>query len=70
MRSLTEQAPAELLAQCDGIPGLSLDGDDILLDGVRLDSLCGAEQVRFCVEVARRANAKSKILVVDWIGAP
>jgi hypothetical protein len=67
VRALTEDAPAQLLAACDGIPGLALDGDDVLLDGVRLDALCGAEQVRFCVEVARRANAKSKILVVDGL---
>lgn len=62
-----DAAPAELLAACDGIPGLSLEGDEVLLDGVRLDALCGAEQVRFCVEVARRANSKSKILVVDGL---
>jgi hypothetical protein len=67
VKALTEDAPAALLGACDGIPGLGLDGDDVLLDGVRLDALCGAEQVRFCVEVARRANAKSKILVVDGL---
>lgn len=67
VRALTEEAPTTLLAASDGIPGLALDGDDVLLDGVRLDALCGAEQVRFCVEVARRANAKSKILVVDGL---
>lgn len=67
VQALTEDAPAALLAACDGIPGLGLDGDDVLLDGVRLDALCGAEQVRFCVEVARRANSKSKILVVDGL---
>jgi len=62
-----DAAPAELLAACEGIPGLTLEGDEILLDGVRLDALCGAEQVRFCVEIARRANAKSRILVVDGL---
>jgi len=67
VKALTEDAPAALLGACDGIPGLGLDGDDVLLDGVRLDALCGAEQVRFCVEVARRANGKSKILVVDGL---
>jgi hypothetical protein len=67
VRALTNDAPAELLAACDGIPGLTVSGDDILLDGVALDSLCGAEQVRFCVEVARRANAKAKILIVDGL---
>lgn len=58
-------APAQLFQQCDGIPGLSLEGDDVFLDGVAIDSLCGAEKIRLAVEIARRANAKSKILVVD-----
>lgn len=67
VKALTNEAPGVLLAQCDGIPGLSLDGDEVLLDGVRLDTLAGSEQVRFAVEVARRANAKSKILIVDGL---
>jgi len=67
VKALTNEAPAALLAQSEGIPGLSLRDDDVLLDGISLDSLCGAEQVRFCVEVARRANAKSKVLVVDGL---
>jgi hypothetical protein len=67
VKALTNDAPAELLAAADGIPGLSLDGDEVLLDDVRLDALCGAEQIRFCVEVARRANAKSKILICDGL---
>jgi hypothetical protein len=67
VKALTNEAPAALLAQSEGIPGLSLRDDDVLLDGISLDSLCGAEQVRFCVKVARRANAKSKVLVVDGL---
>ena len=67
VRALTEDAPSELMAAADGIPGLSLQGDEVLLDGVSLDGLCGAEQIRFCVEVSRRANSRSKILVVDGL---
>ena len=39
----------------------------MLLDGVKLDGLCGREQITFAVEVARRANVKSKILVCDGL---
>jgi len=67
VKALTNDAPAELLAAADGIQGLTIDGDEVLLDGVRLDALCGAEQIRFCVEVARRANEKSKILICDGL---
>lgn len=65
--ALTDEAPKALLAACNGIPGLTIDGDDIALDGVRLDALCGAEQMKLAVEIARRANARSKILVVDGL---
>ncbi len=64
---LTHDAPAELLAGSDGIPGLAVSGDDIFLDGVILDGLCGREQLQFAVEIARRANANSRILLVDGL---
>jgi hypothetical protein len=67
VRRLSNEAPAELLASAHAIPGLSIDGDDVVLDGKRLDALSGAEQMRFAVDVAKRLNAKSKILVVDGL---
>ncbi len=67
VKRLANEAPTELLAAAEGIPGLSIDGDDVLLDGKKLDALSGAEQLRLAVEIARRANAKSKILVVDGL---
>ena len=67
VKALTDDAPAALLASCDGIPGLTLDGEDVLYNGIRLDTLCGAEQVRVCVEIARRLNKKSGVLVVDGL---
>lgn len=65
--TLTHTAPHELAQASDLIPGLSFEGDAILLDGKPLDGLCGAEQMEFAVELARRANAKTKILVVDGL---
>jgi hypothetical protein len=56
-----------LLAAADGIKGLSIDGDDIYLDGVSLDQLSGQERLFFAIEIARRTNAKSKLLCVDGI---
>lgn len=67
VHALTEDAPAALLASCDGIDGITLEGDEVLYNGIRLDTLCGAEQVRVCVEIARRLNKKSKVLVVDGL---
>jgi hypothetical protein len=67
VKKLANEAPATLLREASAIPGLTLDGDDIVLDGVRLDALCGSEQMKFAVDVAKRLNAKSRILVVDGL---
>lgn len=67
VKRLANEAPADLLKTAEGIPGLSLEGDEVKLDGKALDMLCGAEQLRFAVELARRANAKTKILIVDGL---
>lgn len=62
---LTHDAPSQLLGESKGIEGLSVEDDDVLLDGVKLSALSGAEQMRFCVDIARRANAKARILICD-----
>jgi hypothetical protein len=65
VKRLTDDAPVALVAAANGIPGLVLDDDKILLDGVDIDKLSGAGQMQFAVTVAKRLNAKSKMLVVD-----
>jgi len=67
VKALADEAPAALLAAADGIKGLTIDGDDIYLDGVSLDQLSGQERLFFAVEVARRLNAKSKLICVDGL---
>jgi hypothetical protein len=69
VKALADDAPAALLAAADGIRGLTIDGDDIYLDGVSLDQLSGQERLFFAVEVARRLNAKSKLICVDGLEA-
>lgn len=66
VKKLTDDAPKKLLDACDGIQGLTLVGDDIRLDGVSLDSLCGREKIRFAVQIAKR-SARAKILIVDGL---
>jgi chromosome segregation ATPase len=67
VKTLADDAPAALLAAADGIKGLTIDGDDIFLDGVSLDQLSGQERLFFAVEIARRLNAKSKLICVDGL---
>lgn len=65
VKVLTNDAPAQLLAASNGIPGLSIHGDDITLDGKSLDALCGAEQMRFAVQIAKRMAGKVRVIMVD-----
>lgn len=67
VKVLTNDAPASLLAASNGIPGLSLEGDDILFDGKSLGNLCGAEGLRFAVQIAKRSGGKTRFLLVDGI---
>jgi hypothetical protein len=67
VKTLADDAPAALLTAADGIKGLTIDGDDIFLDGVSLDQLSGQERLFFAVEIARRLNAKSKLICVDGL---
>ncbi|HEY1956011.1 MAG TPA: hypothetical protein VGH28_10365 [Polyangiaceae bacterium] len=64
---LRVDAPRELLERSDAIPGLGVAGDELTLDGKVIDAVSGKEQMMFAVEVARRANAKAKFLVVDGL---
>lgn len=64
---LANHAPTELIKEANAIEGLRVTTDEIYLDGVNLDGLCGEEQLTFCVEIARRANARSKLLIVDGL---
>jgi hypothetical protein len=65
--TLTNVAPRELAERADVIPGLAFTDAGITLDGVTLDGLSGAEQLRFAVDLARRANARARILVCDGL---
>jgi hypothetical protein len=67
VRRLTNDAPAEILASANGIPGLSVDGDSLSLDGVDLDGLNGKKQLQFAIDIAKRANSRAKILICDGL---
>lgn len=60
--------PAEAFAKYGGIPGLSF-GEDVMLDGIPIGQLSGRERLQFCIEIARRGNTKSKMVVQDGLEA-
>ncbi len=67
VKNLTEIAPAEIAARADLIEGLEVTPDSILLDGKDITLLCGAEKMRFAVNLSKRVAGKAKILTVDGL---
>lgn len=65
VHALANDAPAALLAEADAIPGLSIDGETITLDGRDIEKLSSAEQMRFAVDIAKRLNSRTKLLLCD-----
>jgi hypothetical protein len=68
VRGLATEAPAAILAESKSIAvGLELDGDEVRLNGVSLDRLCGAEQMKFAADIAKALNPGVGFLVVDGL---
>lgn len=66
--ALRDDAPSSILTDADAIPGLRIAGDDVYLDGVNIASRSGAEQILFCVDIAKRSNTgRLKLLIVDGL---
>lgn len=64
VRTLTTDAPRELAARSNAIPGLDID-KQITLDGVGIDDLSGKEQMQFAVNLAKRVRGEGRVLTID-----
>lgn len=68
IHALSTDAPAALLSETPGMPeGLTLDGDEVWLNGVSLDRVNTAAQMKFAADIARALNPKVGFLVVDGL---
>lgn len=69
VRTLAVDAPTELAARANLIPGLTLTEDGVLYQGRPIDdSMSGAQRMLVAVQIAKRANAKAGLMMVDEIG--
>ena len=69
VKTLQVEAPTELAARGNLIPGLTVTEDGVLYQGRPLDdSMSGAQRMLVAVQIARMLNPKAKLLVVDEIG--
>lgn len=64
VRTLTSDAPRELAARSNAIPGLEV-AQKITLDGVAIDEKSGKEQMQFAVDLAKRVRGEGRVMTID-----
>lgn len=68
VKKLTKEVPEVLIKKAElPVVGLSIDGDDILINGVSIDNLSSSEQLKFGLQVVRALNGEFKVICVDGI---
>ena len=68
VKRLTKEIPEALIAKAKlPVEGLTIAGDDILINGVSIDNLSSSEQLKFGLQVVRALNGDFKVICVDGI---
>lgn len=68
VKKLTKEVPEDLIAKTKlPVEGLTISGDDILINGVSLDNLSSSEQLKFGLEIVRALNSEFKVINIDGI---
>lgn len=68
VKKLTKEVPEDLIKKAQlPVEGLTIEGDDILINGVSLDNLSSSEQLKFGLEIVRALNGEFKVICVDGI---
>ncbi len=68
VKKLTKEVPEDLIAKAKlPVEGLTIVGDDILVNGVSIDNLSSSEQLKFGLQIVRALNGEFRIVCVDGI---
>jgi len=68
VKRLTKEIPEDLIKKAElPVEGLTIDGDDILINGVSIDNLSSSEQLKFGLQIVRALNGDFKVICVDGI---
>lgn len=68
VKRLSKEIPETLISKAKlPIDGLTISGDDILINGVNIDNLSSSEQLKFGLQVVRALNGDFKVICVDGI---
>jgi AAA15 family ATPase/GTPase len=65
---LTKEVPADLISKAKlPIEGLTISGDEILINGVNIDNMSSSEQLKFGLQIVKALNGDFKVICVDGI---
>ncbi len=68
VKKLTKEVPEDLIKKAKlPVDGLTISGDDILINGISIDNLSSSEQLRFGLQIVRALNGDFKVICVDGI---
>ena len=68
VKKLTKEIPEDLIKKAKlPVEGLTIDGNDIKINGVSLDNLSSSEQLKFGLQIVRSLNNDFKIVNIDGI---
>jgi predicted ATP-dependent endonuclease of OLD family len=68
VKKLTKELPEDLIKKAKlPVEGLTIEGDDIKINGVSLDNLSSSEQLRFGLQVVRALNGEFKVICCDGV---
>jgi len=68
VKKLTKEVPEDLIKKAKlPVEGLTIDGDDIKINGVSLDNLSSSEQLKFGLQIVRALNGEFKVINIDGI---
>lgn len=70
VKKLAKEVPEDLIAHAAlPVAGLTIAGDEILINGVNIDNLSTSEQLKFGLDIVRALNGEFKVICVDGIEA-
>lgn len=68
VKKLSKEVPEDLISKAKlPVEGLTISGDDILINGVALDNLSSSEQLKLGLQIARFLNQKFGIICIDGV---
>lgn len=68
VKALAKEIPQDLINKAAlPVEGLTIEGDDLFINGVNIDNLSSSEQLKFGLQVVRALNGDFKVICVDGI---